>query len=689
MPQALAGYLVPILSNFFIGIGLPGLAFGATIGAIALGASYLALAAGAYLISQAFQPPKPETPKPEDGKYNLKQTVPPLVYVLGKVKKAGDYAFLEEKGGTAYHITVWAAHSIKGFTRHWLHDEAVTLNAAGNVVTPPHFIFDGVSRVNIQTRLGAAASTAYAHIVSAFPSIWTNDHRGDGLATVAMRVESVAAESIQKVFPQGMPQDQAEGEGHNQLIDPRTGTPGYSTNIPIFRFWHLTHPVGGKLNVEDMYLPDWAVAADVADQNVTNRTGGSEKRYHGGFWFRANNDPVQVGRLMDEASELVIYERRNGQIGVHPGQYVAPDIRLVAEDIKSISYDPNRRKATNVLAVRGRYTDPAKGFNTADAAIYGQPYPSDDERTKTVDNQVVQSHNHVSRLQKIKYIRANAPRVKVVAHYEAARDVPYRRFVRVHYPPRLTEAVIEIIGRPVLSLRSMTYEFEGIVVPGAALYAFDAATEEGEPGANVLPVIREDVPAPQGFDVVIQQESVGGGSTAAFALASVALQNEQFQYELEWQPTAGGATQQVVGNAGELSIRSAYLADGVQYRFRTRTWSAGTSSDWTGYLIRTATADPLAPGAVTEASAVGGAGEVTFHWTAPNSANYVGARLYLNGSDSISGATLVGIEYGAPNVVDSRVINSVPAGTWYGFIAAVNGSGVEATPAGTGAITVT
>src|SRR5690606_20883059 len=118
MPQALAGYIVPILSHFFIGIGLPGLAFGATIGAIAPGASYLALAAGAYLISQAFQPPKPETPKPEDGKYNLKQTVPPLVYVLGKVKKAGDYAFLEEKGGTAYHITVWAAHSIKGFTRH-------------------------------------------------------------------------------------------------------------------------------------------------------------------------------------------------------------------------------------------------------------------------------------------------------------------------------------------------------------------------------------------------------------------------------------------------------------------------------------------------------------------------------------------------------------------------------------------
>lgn len=696
MPQALAGVLVPILSNFFLSIGATSLAFGAALATIASAASYL-LIGGALLLAQSVfsgQQQKPDAPKPEDGKYNLKQSVPPLVYVLGRVKKAGDYSFLEETGGTAYHIVVWAAHSIKGFTRHWLHDEPVTLNGAGNVTAPEHFSspeFFGLGgpRVNIQTRLGNMASTAYAHIVSAFPSIWTNDHRGDGLATMAMAVQSVAAEEVQKVFPNGMPQWLAEGEGHNQLVDPRTGAAGYSENIAVFRYWHLTHPVGGKLSPADMHDGDWARAADVCDQRLTDRSGNSLPRYHGGLWFRADNNPVQVGRLMDQAAELVLYEHPDGRVGVHPGEYIEPDVRLTADDLHSVHFDPNQRRATNVLAVRGRYNDIDKGYNTTDAAIFGMPYPTDDERTKTIDNQLVQRHNHIARLQKLAYIRANAGRVRLVADYEAAKKVPYRRFVRVHYPPRMTEAVIEIYGKPKLSLRNLTYEFEGIVVPGAALYLFNAATEEGVPGSNVLPVIRQSVPTPIGFDVVINQEEVAGGGKAAFAVASFTVQHPAFQYELEFQQTSGGPTQQVMSVVGDGTVRSGYLADGVEYRFTLRTWSVGASSERTAPIVRTATADPVAPAIVSSVSASGGVGQVTFNWTAPNSANYVGARLYLNSSDTTSGATLVATEYGAPNAADTRIVSGVPAGTVYGFVVAINSSGIGSAPVDTGALTVT
>lgn len=588
MPQMLATALVPILSNFFIGIGLPGLAFGATIGMIATGASYLLIGGALLLAQQAFAPKIPEAPKPEDGKFNLKQSVPPLVYVLGRVKKGGDYAFLEEKGGVAYHVTVWASHHVKGFTQHWLHDEQVTFNPTTGVITSPsHFIDGGSGKVTMQHRLGEDAETAYPVLVERFPSIWSADHRGDGLASVMLAFQSVAAESLQKVYPSGMPQHQAVGEGHDRLMDPRTGVAGYSTNLAIFRYWHLTHPVGGKLTVDDMRTEDWAHAADVADQTVTNRDGGTEQRYHGGFWFRANNDPVQIGRLMDQAGEMVLYEDAEGKVGVHAGEYVEPDVRLTANDIISLSYDPNKRRSTNVLAVRGRYTDPVKGFNTADAAIYGEPYPSDDERTKTVENQAVQSHNHMSRLQKLSYIRANAPRVKIVAHYEAARLVPYRRFVRVHVPPKMVEAVVEITGRPTLSLRAMTYEFEGIVVPGAALYQFNAATEEGEPGANVLPVDREELPVPEDFDVTIETDTVGG-ATAYYGLATwTPLVGDTFTYELEWQPTAGGAIQTATSVAGVSELRSGYLADNDEVKFRLRRWSLGTSSEWTDYITLT------------------------------------------------------------------------------------------------------
>lgn len=581
MPQALATVLVPWISNALIAIGLPSLAFGASVGAIALGASYLLLAGAAFLAYQAFSPEAPRPPRPEDGKYNLKQPVPPLTYVLGRVKKGGDYAFLEETEGIAYHIIVQAAHHVRAFVHFYLHDEEVDVNSNGYVTSPEHF----GDRVSLYTRRGEAASDAYPNVISAFPEIWTEDHRGDGLATICMEVRSAPPEDLQSTFPSGMPVPTAIMEGHDQLFDPRTYQYGYSTNIAIFRFWHLTHPVGGKLSIDDMYLPDWQVAANVCDEGVLDRNGDLLYRYQGGYWFRSSDNPVEIGRVFDQAAEMVLYETPDGKVGVHAGEYVAPDIRLAGNSIRAIRYTANRRPSTTVVAVRGRYTEPDQGYTTTDAAIYGVPYPTDDERTKTVQNPCVQKHNHMARLQKLAHIRANAPRVVVEADYEAAEEVPYRRFVRIHYPPMLVETVVEVIGRPTLSLVNMTMTFEGIVVP-EDLYAFNAATEEGVPGANVLPVERQELPVPTGFNVAIQSESVAGG-TAYFGLATWTVVNPNWGYELEWEPTAGGTVQTVQSNSGDSQVRSLYLSDNVEYRFRLRTWALGGHSNWTGYITRT------------------------------------------------------------------------------------------------------
>ncbi|MDR6757846.1 hypothetical protein J2Y48_003143 [Mycoplana sp. BE70] len=560
-----------------------------TLAANALYLGTYALAIGGLAFGSKLLARKPDVPKPEDGSFNLKQNVPSLSYVLGRTKKGGDYLFLEEKGGTADHIICMAAHRIEGFVQHYAHDEKLTLDGNNDVTSPGHFTYDGTKYLRILTRLGANASTAYADIVSAFPTIWGNDHRGDGLATVLMRVKSASQKRFMKVFPNNMPEYSGVIDGL-RLYDPRTGATAFSRNLALMRLWHLTSPVGGKLTRSDMYLPEWQNAANVCDQNVTNRSGATEKRYHGGFWFRAENDPVEVGRVMDQAAELVVYERADGLVGVHAGEFVAPDIRLTAADIISVQLDGNTRQVGTVLAVRGRYVDTSKDYNTADAAIYGNPYlPEEDtERTKTVDNEAVQSHNHVSRMQKIAFLRANAPRVSVVAHYEPAENVPYRRFVKVHVPPKLDEAIIEITDVPTISLRNLTVAFSGIIVP-AGLYDFNAGMEEGKPGTSVEPLPPEGVPVPTGFDVIIKSETLSGGQKAAYALASWTTTNPEFTYELEWEPVSGGEpARSTLSEAGSANVRSAYLSDGVQYKFRLRTWAA-SSSDWTTYINRTAT----------------------------------------------------------------------------------------------------
>ncbi|TAU98171.1 hypothetical protein ELI38_20420 [Rhizobium leguminosarum] len=656
------------------------------LGTLAL--AYGGLSAGATLLSRAFMP-KPSVPKPEDGTYNLKQPVPALPIILGRVKKAGDYVFLEETNGVAYHIIVHAGHRIQGYVKHYLHDEEVTLDGSGTVVSPAHFFDDGNDYVKIASRLGLPAETAYADVVSFFPSIWTNNHRGDGLASIKMRCSTAPSKDYLKIYPNQMPEHSSVIDGM-LLYDPRNGSTAFTNNLAIMRLWHLTSPYGGKLSIDDMYLPDWSHAASVCGQNVINRSGGTENRYDGGLWFRANSDQIAVGKTLDQAADLVVYERADGKIGVHAGEYVEPTIILTKSDILSFGLNVNVDPSTTVLAVRGRFTDPSDLYNTNDAAIYGNPYVGEDtERTLTVDNVAVQSHNHIQRLQKLAYIRRNAARVSITAHYDPDNDVAYHRFIRVQYAPKLSDAVIEITSKVTVSLTDMTVSFSGIVVP-SNMYAFDAATEEGEPGASIVIIPPTKAPVPVNFDVVIQTEVVSGGSSAAYALATWDFLSTALTYELEWERvSASTGPQSVVSTAGETQVRSGYLADGTQYKFRLRTWSGGASSDWTTYEIRTATADPTPPGVVAGAAAVGGAGQASFSWTAPNSANYAAVRIYINAVSSFSGSTLVATEYGPPNLADGRVVTGLTAGVKYGFIEAINASGIPATAQATGSFTVT
>ncbi|MEY9198664.1 hypothetical protein ABIA16_003780 [Sinorhizobium fredii] len=667
------------------------------------------LALGAGFIQGAFAE-KPKVPKPDDGSYNLKQSVPSLAYVLGTTKKGSDYVFLEEKAGTAYHIMVWAGHRIQGFVQHYLHDDKATLDGDGWVTAPAYIAADGYQIVKILTRLGLNAETAYSDVVTAFSTIWNNNCRGDGLATVRMSCRTVDQKEFLDRYPNQMPEHSAVGNGA-LLYDPRKdSTQGgsgshrytnpstweFSKNIALMRLWHLCHPVGGKMAYETMYLPDWANAANVCDQNVTNRSGATEKRYHGGFWFRASNDPIEVGRIMDEAAELVVYERADGKIGVHAGEFVTPDVRLVAKSIYSIRVDKNKRRAATVLGVRGRYVNTAKDYITEDAAIYGQPYAVVDdstERTRTFENAAIQSHNHCQRKQKLTFVRANARKVSIVADYTAdgARDIPYRRFVTVHYPSRgLAEATVEITSSVTIDLRNMRISFSGILVD-STLYAFNAATEEGEPGEAVEPLPDEGVPEPENFAATIETEVVSGGATAAFINATWTFVDDTLTYELEYDRTSGSTgVQSVFSVAGDTQVRSGYLVDGEEYRVRLRAWGGGTKSEWTDYVLLTATADPVAPAPVTAVSVdVSTPGQAEFGWTAPNSSNYFACRIYINTVDDLGTATLAATEYGPPSATDLRVVTSLAAGTYYGWLRSINPSGIPGTAVATGSFVVT
>jgi hypothetical protein len=641
-------------------------------------------------------------PKPADGKLNFKQNVPSLPVVLGRVKKAGDQFFLEERSGAAFSGTVLAGHRIEGYVAHYLHDEEITITGtadSSNVIGPLHFYtyYDGglFVYVSMAWRLGLPLETAYPALTSNFPELWTADHRGDGLATVLFAYQTTPESHFANVYPNGKPEHSAVIDGA-LVYDPRDeeqdpedpDTWAFSTNLALLRLHHLTQPYGGRLSLtDDINLDDWIAAADVCDETVYNRTAEEESRYHGGLWFRYDSDQIDIGRLIDEAGELVLYEDADGKIGVHRGEMVAPDVRITADDIVAIKYDANKRTATNVLAVRGRFTDPGQVYNTVDAAIYGDPYTGDDtQRTVTIDNQAVQSHNHMARLQKLKFIRANAARVTITLHYDAsgsAANIRYRRWVTVHYPSRgMDETTVEILGRPKLSLLNLTYTFDGIIVP-ADLYAFDAATEEGAPSGSTEEPVSLGIPVPEDFGVDIQSETVSAGQPQSFAVASWTHVSDALTYELEYQlADASAPAKSVISLPGDDEVRTPYLADGTEYRFRIRTKSNGANSLWTSYVNATTSSDSVEPGQPTDLDSSAAGYNVTVSWTNPNSPNLYRTVLYRSTTPSFGDAEQIYIAYGG--IAEGRTYddNGLAAFQYYWWVRSFNASGVASDPVG-------
>ena len=637
------------------------------------------------------------TPKPADGKVTSQQNVPSLPVVLGRAKRTGDQFFMEERSGALFWGIVFAGHRINDYVAHYLHDEEITLSGdenGSNVTGPLHFYtyYDGglFVYVSMQWRLGASLETAYSYLTTNFPELWSADHRGDGLASAVYAFQTAPDSHFANVYPNGRPEPSAIIEGalvydpRDEAQDPEDpDTWVFSTNLALLRLHHLTQPFGGRLSLtDDINLDDWAAAADVCDETVLNRTAEEEPRYHGGLWFRYDSDQIDIGRLLDEAGELVLYEDAEGKIGVHPGELVEPDVRITADDIVAIKYDANRRSATNVLAVRGRFTDPEQVYNTVDAAIYGDPYTGDDtQRTVTIDNQAVQSHNHMARLQKLKFIRSNAPRVTITMHYDAsgsARNIRYRRWVTVHYPSRgMDEAIVEIVGRPKLSLQSLTYTFDGIVVP-ADLYDFDAAEEEGQPSGSAEEAVSLGIPVPEDFAIAIESETVSAGQPQCFAVASWTHVSDALTYELEYQIADESApAKSVVSLPGDDEVRTPYLADGTEYRFRLRTKSNGANSLWTDYVNETTSSDATAPGDPTSlASSTTSPSSAQITWTNPNSPNLFRTVLYRSTTSSFGDATPVYIAYGG--IAEGRTYDDtgLAAFEYWWWVRSFNASGV-------------
>ncbi|MDX0116334.1 hypothetical protein GOC07_29660 [Sinorhizobium meliloti] len=705
----------PIFTPIFTAVlGTGGFAIGATTISYASIASAIATTAISIGLQAALaQSPKP--PKPEDGRAPLNQAIPYRIYAVGRTRLAGARMMWEAVGSNLYSVQAIAGHRIKSFNRFYLNDDEVTV--VDNVVTPLTTggrYGAGSANVRLYTRLGDNPETPYSELVSALGAdgIWTIAHRGDGQASLAMRAHNADAQDQQTAFPYGAPSPSVEIDGAfcwdfrdpaQSPTNPNTWT--WTRNSAVICAWHLCfNEFGFGLDYTKALLPVidlWKEEADVCDELVPLKGGGTERRYECNGWDTTENGPKSGLNAILSTCDGHLVARGDGARILTVGKFrESRTATLTDADIvgHQVQYDVLFEDECNRLVPK--FTYPATNYTSCDTDFFEDTAAQlSAGRVLTQEGSYEWCHQwrQARRLGKRDWLRL---RQKVKGSLDvrlSGINAVYARWVRLETPnrlPRLDGKLLEN-RRSVLALTKGGFSMDFVEQPDG-IDDWNPTTEEGQQPPVPPAVNASNIPTP----VINLIQAKASNNSVYIRVVVIDPADDSFIPVVRYRVadigagTPGAWIEQPFPGAdpsgGYINLNTNTVPVDqeleVQVAFKA---SNGKYSNWSVTEEVTSTADPTPPGVVTSPSATGGLGTATFNWTAPNSSNYAGAKIYWNTVDNFGTASYAGPpEYGASSSADSTS-RSFVAGTYYGWIVSINHSGIEGTAAATGTFTVT
>jgi hypothetical protein len=686
--------ITPIFTSWFAGLG-----FSATVSAF-LGSAATALATTALSIGlQMLLAPKP--PKPEDGKIPKTQSVPYRWWGVGRVRVAGAYMLWESRGNDLFAVQAIAGHRIKSVNRYWLHDDEVTIDGTGTTIINGKRYY---RRVQIFRRLGVVPEAPFSQIVQGFADeplanrAWTNDHRGDGQASLAMIAKASRAENFGKDFPYGAPSLSVEADmalcwdfrdPAQSPTNPSTWT--WTRNSALIMAWHQCfNEFGHKRDYTRALLPVldmWKEEADICDENIPLAGGGTEKRYETNGFDTTENDPKVGTNAILATCDGWICERGDGALLFTVGKFREKYVTTITDaDIvgHQIQYDVLFEDEINRLVPK--FTYPAIDYATSDTDFFEDP-AAQLVAGRVLSQDAVYQWCHqwrqARRLGKRDWLRLQEKVSGALDLRLSAINAVYTRWVRLQTPlslPRLSGKLVEN-RKSVLALLQGGFNMEFVQHP-VDIDAWNPAVDEGRqppvpPKPNVADVITPVInlvqakqssgsvyirvvivdPADDSLTPMVRYRIVdadGPGSPGAWV-------EKEFP---DATPSGGFFTlnTDVVPNDRLLD---------VQVAFRT---SKGRG-DWSTSVPVTATVDATPPGTPTNMTAPNSAVTVPISARAANdNTRYL---VFKRGTtaQTFAAATLIGRFNATANQTIS-LTNAPGPGTWKYWCGAENLSGV-------------
>lgn len=694
--------LIPVITSALATTALSSTAIAATAFI-----SANAIVLGAALGLQALLTPDNKQ-KVAAQQYQSRQAMPTLLYGYGTTKLGGTKFEFDTGQGIYVDGLIHSAGPVNRVVNWMLNDQIsnglVDNTAAGGQISGANTTVPWSTNVRLHTEKGTN-NTVSGFLTSNLPGRWTADHRLEGLFITVMACIPATEKTFQKTYPNGPPAVYVIAE-MAPVYDPRDpaqvwsdpNTWKYSDNVALAILHYLTAirgtdsvtgqpvPFGFGFPQSRIDLPSFIAYANVCDQAVPLKAGGTEKRYRiGGTFDMGTEERKTVLNRLLSTGDAEIYQGADGKIAVRGGVWTAPTVTITADHILGYDFEGGADKLATFNRLKVNFSDPKNDYQVIEADpwddLASQMGSPNGVTTQDLSLPMVQSHAQARRLAKIATAKAN-PTYKLTLTTDL--------YGLLALGERTIKVVLPELGIDTTFLVTAFTEAAdgtckiGISSLGPGAYAWTAGAEEGIAPAvadtTKQPTIVPDVVNP----VLSIERTTTSGTVSVLGIRASASAPSNTAFELHGRIRQTGTTtwydMAPSGDAWTLVYRP--VSDGVTFEVQLAYWApfGGTQGPWVPAGTINSVADSTAPNAptYTSASLTGTTVSHTFKQAGGNARSV--QLLRANGFGKVFADAALSVSKAVdPNQPDT-LPDTISLGyiTWW--LTAQNGSGVSSGP---------
>jgi len=232
-----------------------------TASAAAIGLTALQTIGSLALTAANFIRAKPPTADPNTLKQTSKGAEGHGRYAFGRVMLEGKIGLGNTAGYAIHRLILHCFGPIDAVEEYFYDGRSVTVEEDGAVSSPP-FATPGGSNLYLQTKPGDGSETAWAALKSAYPTLWTDDHRVAGIGQTLLTFinPGTASERFARLLTGGVKAVRVLARV-GRCFDPRTGETKWTRNGALWCAHWISRLPGWS-----SAMLDWADIAGLADE---------------------------------------------------------------------------------------------------------------------------------------------------------------------------------------------------------------------------------------------------------------------------------------------------------------------------------------------------------------------------------------------------------------------------------------